>query len=84
MSNDLAENVIFFSVEGDRIVATPVLSIPCNTDNLQTADWLLNCDTTTVEDVKNDCLTFTHQLPREYDKVQGDDLGRVTLVLLDL
>ena len=60
-----------FSVEGERTVVVPVLSSPCNTDNLHTADWLLNCDTTMVEEVKNDCMTFTYQLPREYDKVQG-------------
>ncbi|KAL4227239.1 Vacuolar protein sorting-associated protein 13B [Mactra antiquata] len=64
-------HVLVYTVEKNKTTVTPILSCPNSTDVMHTSDWLTNENSSNVEEVKNDCLMLTYQLPRKYDKVQA-------------
>ncbi|XP_053380370.1 uncharacterized protein LOC123535014 isoform X1 [Mercenaria mercenaria] len=56
---------------GQKKRVTPIFSCPCNTNGMHTIDWLVGENSSRLEEVENDCLVFTYQLPRKYVQVQG-------------
>ena len=66
--------IFFFYIiytDGSTASVTPIVYGSVNTEHLYTPDWLNSEQSSSLED-KNDCFTFTYQLPKKSDQIEGE------------
>ena len=59
------------NTDGSTASVTPIVYGSVNTEHLYTPDWLKSEHSSSLED-KNDCFTFTYQLPKKSDQIEGE------------
>ncbi|KAK3589215.1 hypothetical protein CHS0354_020076 [Potamilus streckersoni] len=67
-----------YSKDGYQDVVTPILHGSSNTEQLHNSEWLTHDESTLMDD-RNDCFTFTCQLPKKQDVTEAPVLVLVNI-----
>ena len=73
---------MLYITDGAKVKTTSILNGPASTESLHTTDWIMQ-KPASVEDVTNELVTFTYQLPRKTDQIQGILYGFIALLFLN-